>query len=151
MEVQRSVIELMDKHTIIKLKKEGYSSRKISNMLHINRKTIARYWNEYLGHQEKLLSASATDISKIQEDICATPSYDSSNRKWRKYSLELDSFIDQILEDEDEKCKVLRTKKQQLTQLQIFELVKEAGFDISCSTVTNKLREKRSKLYIPIE
>ena len=44
----RSVIKLMDKHTIIKLKKEGYSNRKISKMFPINRKTVGRYWNEYV-------------------------------------------------------------------------------------------------------
>lgn len=55
----------------------------------------------------------------------------------------MDQFLDEILEDEKEKCKVLGTNKQQLTQLQIYELVVNEGFEISQSTITNKIREKR--------
>lgn len=144
-EVRRSVINLMDKHTIIKLKKEEYSNRQVAKMLSINRKTVARYWNEYKDQLELLSSDASCDITSIQENICAPPAYNIENRTWRKYSQQLDTFIDQILEDESEKCKLLGSRKQQLTQLQIFELVKEQGFDISCSTVTNKIREKRNK------
>ena len=133
------------KHTIIKLKKEGYSNRKIATMLSINRKTIARYWNEYTKQEALLINATSYDKTVIQEQICNSPTYNSENRKWRKYTTELDAFIDQILEDESEKCKLLGTKKQQLTQLQIYDLVKEQGFSISCSTCTNKIREKRNK------
>lgn len=145
MEVLRSVINLMDKHTIIKLKKEGYSNRQISKMLPINRKTVAKYWNEYVEQQDLLEIAAPSDVVAIQENICAPPAYNVENRTWRKYSKELDVCIDEILENESEKCKLLGTKKQQLTQLQIFQIVKEQGFDISCSTVTNKIREKRNK------
>lgn len=38
----------MDKHAIIRLKKEGHSNRKVAEMLHINRKTVAKYWNKYI-------------------------------------------------------------------------------------------------------
>lgn len=133
----------MDKHTIIKLKKEGYSNRQVAKLLSINRKTVGRYWNEYNEQLDLLVSNTADAITTIQENICAPPAYNSSNRSWRKYTQELDTFIDQILENESEKCKLLGTRKQQLSQLQIYELVKEQGFNIGCSTVTNKVREKR--------
>ena len=139
------MIKLMDKHTIIKLKKEGYSNRKISKMFPIDRKTVGRYWNEYVEQQRLLEVAEPDDVTTIQEKICAPPAYHSENRSWRKYSRELDDFIDELLEDESEKCKLLGTRKQQLTQLQIYEMVKEQGFDISCSTVTNNIRAKRNK------
>nr|WP_281350151.1 IS21 family transposase [Alkalibaculum sporogenes] len=135
----------MDKHTIIKLKKEGCSNRNISKMFPINRKTVAKYWNEYVEQQTLLEVAQPYDVTNIQEKICEPPAYHSENRSWRKYSTELDDFIDEILEDESEKCKLLGTRKQQLTQLQIYQIIKEKGFDISCSTVTNKIREKRNK------
>lgn len=136
------VIILMDKHAIIKLKLEGHSNRKLEKMININRKTIAKYWNEYK-NQMKLLSSTGADNKEIQEKICSEPVYDSSNRKSRKYTPEMDQFLDEILEDEKEKCKVLGTNKQQLTQLQIYELVVNEGFEISQSTITNKIREKR--------
>lgn len=136
----------MDMHTIIKLKKEGYSNRQISKILPINRKTVAKYWNDYVEQQDLLNEAAPCDIVTIQDNICAPPAYNTKNRTRRKYNSEIDLLIDQILDDEAEKCKLLGTKKQQLTQLQIYELVKEQGFDISCSTITNKIREKRNKV-----
>jgi len=136
----------MEKHTIIKLKKEGYSNRQISKMFPINRKTVGRYWNEYVEQQALLEAAEPHDAASIQENICAPPAYHSENRSWRKYSTELDDFIDEILADESQKCKLLGTRKQQLTQLQIYEMVKEHGFDIGCTTVTNTIREKRNRI-----
>jgi DNA-binding transcriptional regulator YhcF (GntR family) len=138
------VIILMDKYAIIKLKLEGHSNRKLAKMLGINRKTIGKYWNEY-NDQMVLLSSSEVDSKEIQEKICSDPVYDSSNRKSRKYTDEMDQFLDEILEDEKEKCKVLGANKQQLTQLQIYELIIKEGFEISQSTITNKIREKRNK------
>ncbi len=41
----------MDKYIIIKLKKEGLSKRKATKLLNINRKTVAKYWNEYQEQQ----------------------------------------------------------------------------------------------------
>ena len=66
---KRSEIELIDVHSIIKLKKEGYSNRAISNILHINRKTIAKHWNEYSAAQDKLKTANKTEVLHIQAKI----------------------------------------------------------------------------------
>lgn len=66
----------MDKHTIIKLKREGHSNRKVATMLSINRKTVAKYWNEYQDQLELLKAKAETnDLKAIQEDICSTPTY----------------------------------------------------------------------------
>ena len=134
----------MDKHAIIKLKQEGYSNRKVEKMLHINRKTVARYWNEYC-EQLELLKDESADTKAIQEEICSEPTYDTSNRKWRKYTKEIDLYLEELLADEEEKCKLLRTNKQRLAQYQIYDLIAEKGFDISRSTICNKIREKRNK------
>lgn len=69
----------MDKHAIIKLKREGHSNRKVAKMLHVNRKTVARYWIEYCSQLEALATHSpGTKI--IQEKICSEPTYDSTKR-----------------------------------------------------------------------
>lgn len=134
----------MDKHAIIKLKEEGHSNRKVASILHINRKTVARYWNEYLS-QIKILTEGNIDVKEVQENICSNPKYDSSSRRPRKYTKEIDLLLDEILEAEEEKLKIIGNKKQQLTQLQIYELIEEKGFDIGVSTITNKIREKRNR------
>ena len=114
-------------------------------MCYVNRKTVVRYWNEYAEQQKLLDIAEPGEISKIQETICASPSYSIEARTPRKYSEESDAFIDELLEAETEKCKLLITKKQCLTQLQIYDLVIERRFSIGESTVTNKIREKRNR------
>ena len=55
------MIDLMDKSAIIKLKEQGYSNRQLQKMLKMNRKTIAKYWNEY---QENLQKLNSTNDSK---------------------------------------------------------------------------------------
>lgn len=134
----------MDKHAIIKLKKSGVSNRNAEKLLGINRKTIAKYWNEY-SRQVDQLEQPMAELKEIQEKICGEPVYDSSNRKSRKYTEEMDGLLDEILDNEKEKCLLLKTEKQKLTQVQIYELVVKAGFKISLSTVCTKLREKRNK------
>ena len=135
----------MEKHTIIKLKMEGYSNRQIAKMCCVNRKTVARYWNEYIKQQTLLDSASSDTILTIQEAICSPPTYRADTRKPRRYTKELDAFLDELLEREAEKCKLLGSKKQSLTQLQLYHLVIEQGFVIGKTTVTNKIREKRTQ------
>lgn len=132
----------MEKHTIIKLKMEGYSNRQIAKMCCVNRKTVARYWNEYIKQQTLLDSASSDTILTIQEAICSPPTYRADTRKPRRYTKELDAFLDELLEREAEKCKLLGSKKQSLTQLQLYHLVIEQGFVIGKTTVTNKIRER---------
>ncbi|MGD1822242.1 MAG: IS21/IS408/IS1162 family transposase [Pleomorphochaeta sp.] len=135
---------MMDYYSIIKLKQKGFSNRKVSKMLSIDRKTIARYWNKYVEQQE-LLKDEKSNHREIQEKICTAPTYDSSTRKCRKFSDEMDHFLNQILEEEVEKCKVLGQNKQYLTYYQIYELMLAEGFDIGLTTVSNKIKEKRHK------
>ncbi len=81
----------MDKHAIIKLKLEGYSNRKVANMLYIDRKTVGKYWDEYK-KQTELLDSDSADVKAIQETICSAPVYNSSGRKPRKYTEEMDQL-----------------------------------------------------------
>ena len=79
----------MDKHAIIRLKNQGYSNRETSKILKINRKTVAKYWNEYKDNVKSLDNPNI-DRALVQEKIAKTPSYDSSNRKKVKYTKEVD-------------------------------------------------------------
>jgi len=140
---EKEVIGIIDKHSIIKLKTKGHSNRSVASLLGINRKTVARYWNEYVS-SVKELENTCDDTKRVQEEITATPKYNSSTRKNRKYTEEIDAALDLILESEDEKLKRLGTNKQKLTVVQIHECLIEQGFDIGKSTISNKVREKRN-------
>ena len=131
---------LMDKSSIIKLKEQGYSNRKVEKMLKINRKTIAKYWNEYQTNIEKLNNTKDDlEIKEIQEKIVAKPKYNSKNRVKRKITPEFITALKNILNEELEKEKILGTNKQALTKLQIYELLKKQGFDVSYSSVANEI------------
>lgn len=134
----------MDKHTIIKLKKQGHSNRSIAKLTGIDRKTVARYWNEY-NHQIELLHSPDSDVKAIQEAIVSEPSYNVSSRTARKYNDEIDERLDEILLQEDKKNKILGSHKQNLTKLQIHQALSNDGFDISYSTIAIKINEKRNK------
>ncbi|HEM9293103.1 IS21 family transposase [Streptococcus agalactiae] len=135
---------LMDKHSIIKLKNEGYSNREVAQMLSINRKTVAKYWNEYLECIEELNNPSK-DKGSLLEQIASAPKYDSSNRKKTKYTKEIDAFLNQILEGETKKDKDLKNHKQALSVVQIHQMIVDAGFDISYPSIAVYVREKRKK------
>ena len=92
--------DLMDKSSIIKLKEQGYSNRKVEKMLKINRKTIAKYWNEYQTNIEKLNNTKDDlEIKEIQEKIVSKPKYNSKNRVKRKVTPEFITALKNILNE----------------------------------------------------
>ncbi|WP_373485119.1 hypothetical protein [Acetobacterium malicum] len=113
-------------------------------MLGINRKTIGKYWNDYLKDM-KQLENDECDLREIQEKIAATPEYDASRRQYRKYTKAMDEFLDGVLASEKKKDTVLGTHKQKQTVEQIYQLVLKEGFGISRSTISNHIRIKRDK------
>ena len=132
--------DLMDKSLIIKLKEQGYSNRKVEKMLKINRKTVAKYWNEYKENLQKLNNTKdELEIKNIQEKIVSSPKYDSTSRVKRKITEEFLNALQKILDEEAQKEKILGTNKQALTRLQIHELLQKQGFNVSYSSVANEI------------
>lgn len=131
---------LMDKSAIIKLKEQGYSNRKIQTMLGINRKTVAKYWNEYKENIQKLKNTTnELEIKEIQEKIVSKPKYNSASRVRRKITEEFLNALKKILDEEAQKERILGTNKQALTKLQIHELLKQQEFNVSYSSVANEI------------
>jgi transposase len=139
----------MDKLTIIQMHLEGKSNRKIAKSLGLNRKTVNKYINEYIKAANALTTcAGSTDSERVRsaaEQITAAPAYKPRKHTPRKWNKEMDSFLDKILAEEEEKRKFLRTSKQQLRNIQIHQLMLDQGFDIGITTVSNKIKEKRTK------
>ena len=143
-EVMLGVISQMQQHTIITLKNEGHSNREIARMMKVSRKTVARYWNDYVA--QITLLAQGGDTRGIQENITAGPKYDSSNRKPLKYTPAVDELLDEILTAEEVKRTELGpSNKQMLTCAQMHKMIVEQGHDIGVSTITVKIREKREQ------
>lgn len=141
---------LVDKLKMILLKEEGNSNRKVAKMLNSNRKTIAKYWNEYVENKAKLQVPDAP-VKEIQEKIVESPKYNSKNRIRPKFTEALAERLDEILADEDRKDKILGNHKQQLTKKQIHEKLVTEGFDIGLCTINteiNRIRQKARECFI---
>ena len=132
---------LLDISAIIKLKEQGLSNRGVARILGIDKKTVNKYWNEYKSNLQKLeITDAPTEILKIQENIISKPKYNSESRVRRKITPECLKALENILEDEDRKTKILGTNKQALTKQQIHKLLNKQGFNISYSSVVLEIK-----------
>jgi len=138
------MMTLMDKYTIIKLKQNGLSNRQVAKQLGMNRKTVGKYWNDYQAEINQL-DKIGPQLKTVQEKIVSKPRYDASNRKSYKYTDEIDKALDSILESEKEKLRLLGIHKQHLSNVQIHQELLTLGHDIGKTTISTKIREKRSK------
>ena len=134
----------MDKHSIIKLKQQGHSNRAVHRMTGINRETVGRYWNDYLAQEAKLNDPEA-NVLEVQEKMVEKPKYDSTSRVPKKYTDTIDKRLDQILEEEKAKDKLLGNHKQNLTKEQIHKKLVEECFDIGYTTIATKINLKLAK------
>jgi transposase len=141
------VINQMNKYTIINLKQKGYSNRKIARELGIDRRTIGKIWNDYLEARTRLETNPGLpreEKEKLTQIITGNKPYDSSNRRRRKLTPEVQSRILCILEQEEIKTELLgKRHKQKLTASQIHQILNEEGVDIGLTSVTNFIRKAR--------
>ena len=124
----------------------NYSNRQIARKLRLDRKTVNKYVNAFEKQQQLLELGNDLSDEQVKEIIDKITSCKYKERKSapRKWNTQMDDFLEEILASEKEKAQVLSTKKQQLTKFQIYELIKDAGFDIGKSTVYKKINEKRN-------
>lgn len=133
----------MDKCTIIRLIESGRSQRSVAKELTMNRRTVARYWKEYLQAKDQISIDPSDPIKK--EALMSKPAYKTENHKPRKYTEEIDKRIDELLVFDREKSKKLGPHKQKLTTRSIHEILVSEGFDIGESTIRPYVRKKVQK------
>ncbi len=141
----------MDKADIISLKRRGKSNREVSRITGYDRDTVSKYWRE-CQQLEKRLKESGTDTHELQEALCQTPKYRVGERPRRKYTPEIERFLHGIVAEERIKSRLLGARhKQHMTNVQIYEKVVEAGYDISRATVNTalaKIRKRQKEVHI---
>lgn len=133
----------MNKYTIINLKKNGMSFRKIAEHLDIDRKTVSRIWKQYQkAHHDLITVEENQSNNQTLDNLIFENKYDSSNRGKRKLTEDIKSRIYELLDFEKMKSKDLgKWHKQKLSGTQIHKILKEEGFDIGETTVRNFIRE----------
>ena len=144
----------MDKKDILDLKRQGVSNRETARRLGVNRKTVAKYWDEYKRQMAQLNEKDA-DTRAIQEELYKAPKYQSSGRSTRKYTEAMEERLREILVQERRKDAILGPgHKQKLTNKQIHQKLIDEGFDISLATINiklSKLRDKKKEVYIRLQ
>ena len=139
----KGMINIFDKAHIIKLKQQGLSNREIARQSGINRKTIAKVWNNHLDLNDKLTKAEDKKVMRlIQEEITAKPKYNSSKRKRRKFNEAMEQVIDDLLAKEQIKELQLGSNhKQKITNQMIHQILLNKGFDIGITTISYSIKE----------
>lgn len=125
---------------IIRSYREGKSQRLISKELDISRKTVKKYIGDY----ERLGETSISPKTTLSTYLSSAPIYQTCIRSKIRMTLEIQQFIDTLLEENNKKIQQGQ-RKQILKKIDILELLKNKGFDIGYTTVCNYIREKQGK------
>ncbi len=125
------MIKLIEKQKIIishYLKEK--SQRQIAQDLYINRRTVAKYIKGYETKKAQLTDSKGnSNKEELIADIIENPKYGTSSRKKVKLT---DEIIDRIkfYLRENETKRIEGKTKQQKKKIDIYEALKEEGFDI---------------------
>lgn len=151
------MINLNEKQKVLLLFREGKSLRNISRLTGLHRNTVKKYIDQYEEKVKNLfdpnLSEDQIKVLELIDDITERPKYNSSGRVKVKVTSALIARIEFYLnENEIKRQKGMR--KQQKRKIDIFEALKNEGFDISYSSVSstiNKILNKGAEAYIKQE
>ena len=144
----RGMINMLDKGHIIKLVESGLSYRQVSKKTGVHRKTVAKYHNEHKELMERLKAADCPSVIRdIQNEMVSKPVYPKRQTALRKWTQEMEDFMDYQLEiEKDRDNKFGQNHKQRITNVMIHELMLNEGFRIGLSSVQTRMKEKRAKI-----
>ena len=125
---------------ILRRYRDGYSERKISRELKVNRETVRRYLAEYEKARQKLSDSEKADEALLDE-IIRIPKYDSSNRSNKKFIEEISREVDRILQINEEK-RSRGLHKQVMKKIDILEHLHDLGYDIGYTSVCHHINKK---------
>jgi|SRR5690625_175873 len=132
---------------ILSYHRDGKSIRSISRELGIHRSTVTSYVREFEASLQAL-DVSEKDESSMEvliEALCKAPTYDSSNRKKRKLSDEIQRCLDEYISANAKKRSSGRSK-QCMKKRDMWEDLQNRGYQIGYTTVCNYVRKAEQKL-----
>jgi len=146
------MIKLIEKQKIIiSHYRKGKSQRQIARQMGLNRRTIAKYIKDYERKKAQLTDSKGnSNKEELIADIVEDPKYDTSSRKKVKLTDEIIDRIKFYLKENETKRAEGKTK-QQKKKIDIYEALKEEGFDIgyttTCTTI-RKINKEAKEAYI---
>ncbi|MFU0783642.1 IS21 family transposase [Thermoanaerobacterium thermosaccharolyticum] len=152
------LISLLNKQEIIlSYIRDGKSQRQISRETGIDRKVIRKYIKKYEEKRRDLINEGKidgnTDIQEIIDDIVEKPKYNVKNRHKIKLTEEVINRIKFYLRENEQK-RYLGQSKQQKKKIDIYNALREEGYDIGytsvCQTI-NEILNDQKEAYIKAE
>ncbi len=141
------MIKLKDKQEIILMHiRDGKSRREIARITGRDRKTVAKYINEYEEKRQKLIGEGSIVDEELINSIVEKPKYDASSRKKKVVT---DEILKRIQHHLDENTKKLSSgmHKQIKKKIDIYESLIDEGFKIGyttvCQTISKMLNESK--------
>lgn len=129
------MLKVIDRQTIIHMHRvDGMSQRAIHRETGYSRSVIKKIVDEY----ERAVSASGNQDS-LEEVMLLKPEYDSSRRHRRRLTDEMAGMIDDCLKKNRTKD-AMGMHKQRMLKCDIYNYLRDKGFEISYSTVCNYIR-----------
>ena len=146
------VIDLKNKQEILLMYfREGKSQRSIAKEVGIDRKTVSSYIKDYENKLEELNEQQGPlDKGELIQSIVEEPKYKRVNRTKRVLTDEIEERILSLLQ-ENELKRQQGLHKQTKKIIDIHEVLEQEGFNISYTTVRNKINEiarKAKEAYI---
>lgn len=146
------MIRINKEFEVIHRFRNGESIRKISRDMDIDRKTIRRIRDRYQAGIDALDDAqNEKEIEAATEQLVLERKYDTSNRKKRTFTPEVEARMSELLEKEREKDRRLGPHKQALTAKAVYEILAEEGYAIKYRTVAHywsKMKAKAKEAFI---
>ncbi len=122
--------------------KKGMSIRQISRETGLHRKTVS-------SHIEKFKQETGSNLVS-SKGVVGSPEYDSSNRKPRKLTEQIQAILRGYIQDNEHKISN-RMRKQCMCATDMHEALTKRGFDIGYTTVSQFVKKKtrrRKEKYI---
>ena len=143
----KGMINMLDKGYIIKLVESGKSYREVSKKTGVDRKTVSKYFREHKAIMNKINSTECSStIRDLQNELSSKPTYPNRQTPLRKWTKEMDDFIDnQLLLEKDRDIKFGPNHKQRISNVTVHELMLQEGFEIGLTSVQSRMKEKRLK------
>jgi transposase len=123
--------------------REGKSLRQLARETGRSRDVVSKYVKLYAAAKAHLESEQGHGVTELIEDLVAPPKYNSSTRRKRKVTPEMENRVKDLLAENAVK-RSLGQHKQQLKKVDIYETLVEEGYDISYPSICNLVRELES-------
>ena len=143
----KGMIKIFDKGHIIKLVESGLSYRQVGKQTGVHRKTVSKYYKEHVRLMEEIKESDCPSVIRaLQNEVTCIPKYPKRQTPLRKWTQEMDDFVDYQLElEKDRDSKFGPNHKQRISNVMIHELMLQEGFKIGLTSVQSRMKEKRDK------